>query len=75
MSVLPFASPRFFDPEAIEIMASVLQGLCGELGLTPRADRMTEILARHVIAAAQTGIRNEAAIRISVLQQFTSNPQ
>ncbi len=46
-----------------------------ELGLSARGDRLTTLVARHVIEVAQKGIRNETAIRLSLLLEFTSNPQ
>jgi hypothetical protein len=36
---------------------------------------MTEIVARHIIEAAQWGIRNDTALSLTVLQAFKSNPQ
>ncbi len=75
MSVLPFASRQVFDPEAVDVLASAFEKLCTELGLSVREDRMTELVARQVIEFAKKGIRNETAIRLSVLQEFTSNPQ
>jgi hypothetical protein len=75
MSVLAFAPHQGFDPEAINILASAFEKLCAELGLSARGDRLTELVARHVIEAAQTGMRNETAIRLTVLQEFKSDPQ
>ncbi len=59
----------------VEVLASTFEKLCSELGLSVREDRMTELVARHVIEAAQKGIRNETAIPLSVLQEFTLNPR
>jgi hypothetical protein len=72
MSVALFASHQEFDPETVEVLASAFDKICAELGLSACADRMTELVARHVIAAAQMGIRNEADIRLTVLQEFKS---
>ncbi len=52
-----------------------LAKVCAELGLSHRADRLTEFVAKHVIEAAQKGLRDEAAIRQFVLDQFKANPQ
>lgn len=75
MSVVRFTPHHAFDPETIEVLASVFERLCGQLGLTARGDRLTELVARHVIEAAKMGMRNETAIWLSVLQEFKSNPQ
>ncbi len=75
MSLLPFAPHQAFDPETTTVLASAFEKVCAELGLSARGDRMTELVARHVIEAAQKGIRDETAIRLSVLGKFKSNPQ
>jgi hypothetical protein len=75
MSVLLFAPHQALDPETTEVLASAFEKICVELGLSPRGDRLTELVARHVIEAAQKGIRDESAIRLSVLGNFKSNPQ
>jgi hypothetical protein len=76
MSILPFASEHdAFTPETTEVLAAAFEKVCAELGLSPRGDRLTELVARHVIEAAQQGMRDEAAIRRSVLDRFKSHPQ
>jgi hypothetical protein len=75
MSAFAFAPHQGFDPEAISILASVFEKLCAEFGLSSRADRLTELVARHVITAGRTGMRSETSIRAIVLQEFTANPQ
>ncbi len=75
MSVLPIAGHQAFDPETIGILASAFEKVCAEIGLSVRGDRLTELVARHVIGAAKCGMRDETAIRLSVLQKFKSNPQ
>jgi len=75
MAVIPFTPHQAFDPEAIEVMSSAFAGVCAHLGLAERDDGLTEVVARHVIEAATKGMRSETAIRVSVLEQFTSNPQ
>ncbi len=75
MSVLPFAAHQAFDPETIAVLTSAFEKLCADIGLSARGDRLTELVARHVIEAAKYGARNETAIRLTVLQEFKSNPQ
>jgi hypothetical protein len=75
MTVAQFESHYAFDPQAIEVLASAFDKLCAQLGLSAQANRMAELVAWHVIEAAKMGVRNETAIRLRVMQEFTSNPQ
>ncbi len=72
MSVAPFLRHQPFDPETIETISAAFGKICAELRLSLREDRLTEIVARKVIEAAQRGVRDETAIRITVLQEFKS---
>ena len=73
MSVLALTPDDGFDPEAVDLLASVLEKVCAELGLSPRSDRLTEVVARHVIDAAKSGLRNASAIRLHVMEQFAAD--
>jgi hypothetical protein len=75
MTIAQFEPHHAFDPEADDVLASAFEKLCAQLGLSAHADRMTELVARHVIEAAKTGMRNETAILLSAMQGFTANPQ
>ncbi len=75
MSILAFAPHQGFDPETVNTLASVFEKLCAEFGLSPRGDRLSAIVARHVIDAGKTGMRNETSICAVVMQEFTNNPQ
>jgi len=75
VSVFPLHAHSGFDPEAIEIMSSALAKVCAELGLANRSDRMTELVARHIVEAAQKGMRTEPAIHQFAVAQFKSKPQ
>ncbi len=75
MSVAPFIPHHAFDPETLDALSAALAKVCAELGLSDRADRLTEFVAKHVIEAAQKGLRDEASICQFVLDQFKTNPQ
>ncbi len=75
MSVAPFLPYHGFDPETLDALSAALAKVCAELGLSDRADRLTEFVAKHVIEAAQKGLRDEAAIRQFALDQLKANPQ
>ncbi len=75
MPITPFLRNQPFDPEIIDAMSSAFAKACDALGLSDRADTITELVARQIIEAAQRGIRNETALYLNVLQEFKSNPQ
>jgi hypothetical protein len=75
MPITPFLRHQAFDPETIQVMSSAFVKVCTSLGLADRADPLTEIVAQHIIEAAQRGIRNETALFLSVLRDFKSDPQ
>jgi hypothetical protein len=51
-----------FDPEAVDVMVGVYEKACTALGLTGRSDPITELLAKKIIEAAQTGERDPLRI-------------
>lgn len=75
MPISPFLRNQAFDPETIEVMSSAFAEACASLGLADRSDRMTELIARQIIEAAQRGIRNQTALYLSAMQEFKSRPQ
>lgn len=75
MPITPFLRNQAFDPDAIEEMSSAFAKACANLGLSDKADPITELVARHIVEAAQRGIRTETALYFSALQEFRSNPQ
>ncbi|HEU0175939.1 MAG TPA: hypothetical protein VFV58_16870 [Blastocatellia bacterium] len=75
MPITPFLHNQAFDPDAIEEMSSAFVKACANLGLANKPDQMTELVARHIIEAAQRGIRTETGLYLSALQEFRSNPQ
>jgi hypothetical protein len=52
-----------FGPEEIYCMTNAYEEALRVLGLTDRADPMTEILAKKIIEIAQTGERDPARLR------------
>jgi len=45
------------------------------LGLVDRTDPITELVARHIIKLAQSGIRTENALYLATIEEFKPNPQ
>jgi hypothetical protein len=56
-----------FDPEAITAMYAAYEQVCAELGLKPKDDRLSEIVALKIIEAAKAGAPNPAMMRLSAL--------
>jgi hypothetical protein len=56
-----------FGPEEIERMTTAYEDALRALGLTNRADPITEIVAKKIIEIAQTGERDPARIRAQAL--------
>lgn len=75
MPITPFLRHQAFDPETIEVMSSAFVKACASLGLVDQSDRMTELVARQIIEAAQRGIRNDTALYLTVMHEFKSKPQ
>jgi hypothetical protein len=58
MPVAKLLEEGAFDPDAIKVISGVFQKACQVLGLKDRGDGLTELLARKIIEAAQTGERD-----------------
>ncbi len=63
MAIYRLFQKSAFGPEEIERMTTAYEDALRVLGLTDRADPMTEILAQKIIEIAQTGERDPARIR------------
>jgi hypothetical protein len=62
MAVYRLLQNAAFGPDEIERVAIAYEGALRVLGLTDRADPMTEILAKKIIEVAQTGERDPVRI-------------
>lgn len=69
------ASSQTFDPQLIEAMARAYRGACRTLGLSMRNDAFNEMVARHLIELAQSGVRTSTALYMLTVMEFKSNPQ
>jgi len=58
-----------FDPETIQAMYSAYEDVCKVLGLTnDKNDRVTELVAMHIIEVAKAGETDRIALRDSALK-------
>ena len=64
-----------FDPAAIEAMASAYHKVCDSLGLDERHNGFAEMVAKHLIGLARSGVRTPAALYMLTMMEFKSNPQ
>jgi len=63
MAIYRLLQKSAFGPEEIERMTTAYEDALRVLGLTDRADPMTEILAKKIVEIAQTGERDPMRIR------------
>jgi hypothetical protein len=63
MAIYRLFQKSAFGPDEIDRMSTAYEDALHVLGLTDRADPMTEILAKKIIEIAQTGERDPARIR------------
>jgi hypothetical protein len=75
MPITPFLRNQAFDPELIEAMSAAFTKACTALGLSDRADPITELVARYIIECAQRGLRTETALYLSAIREFNAPPQ
>jgi hypothetical protein len=58
MPIVRLLQQSSFDPDAIEVIAGAFDIACSALGLSDRTDPLTEIIAKRIIEAAQSGERD-----------------
>jgi hypothetical protein len=75
MSITPFLRSRVFDPDLIETMSEAFRQVRSTLGLSKRVDPITEVIAKHIIEAAQRGVRTKTGLYLSAIREFRANPQ
>jgi hypothetical protein len=63
MAIYRMLQKSAFGPEEIHCMTTAYEDALRVLGLTDRADPMTEILAEKIVEIAQTGERDPERIR------------
>jgi hypothetical protein len=56
----------------IDSMSKALVGACQTLGLNPKTDPMTRVLAMRIIAEAREGVHSVALLRAAALKSLDS---
>jgi hypothetical protein len=59
-----------FEPEQVTILGEVFEDVLKSLGLVGRADPLTEMVAKAVMAVAQTGERDRLRLKQLALKAF-----
>jgi hypothetical protein len=68
MPITPFLRNQAFDPEALDAMSLAFTNVCKTLGLSDRSDKLTEIVANHVIEWAQRGVLDPIELAAATLR-------
>jgi hypothetical protein len=68
MLITPFLAGRTFEPDQITIMSTALADTCKALRLSD--DRLTPIVAQHIVDLIGRGFRNRAVIYLLTLNEF-----
>src|SRR5262245_59290368 len=75
MPVTPYLRNRAFDPELLAAMSAAFTDACNSLGIAKgRDDAVVELVASHIIEAAQRGMRLRTALYLSAMQKFQPGP-
>ena len=70
MSISPFlCDDEPFTPEDLQAMGTAFDQACAALGLTDK-DRVTRLIADHIIELAQWGLRDPEQLYVSVMREF-----
>ena len=63
-----FLGSEFFDPELIDSMSKALRGACQALGLIPKDDAATRLLAKRIIEQAREGIHDPMLLQAAAVK-------
>jgi hypothetical protein len=74
MSLTPYFRNSGFEPQQIDSMSEAFETACRYLGLSDRSDRMAEQVARHIVEAAQRGMRTPSAMFVNAIIDFKPKP-
>jgi hypothetical protein len=75
MATIPFVRDQTFEPEQINAICRAYQGVCLALGLPDRGDPLSEIVLKHLVKLAESGIRIPTTVYIETMKEFKSKPQ
>ena len=73
MPIHRFLQNGVYDPASVRILTTAFENACKVLGLRDRTDPLTELLAKKIIEAAQTGERDPARVEQLALDALRSS--
>ena len=72
VKITPFLTSRVFDEQHTAAMGVAFEKVCHTLGLAPKADPVTEHVAKAIIALAEVGERDPERLYAATLAQFNN---
>jgi hypothetical protein len=75
MAIYRIFKKKAFEPDEILILSAAYEDALSVLRLSDRQDPITEIVARKIIEAAQSGERNTRRIRDQALRELGTPPR
>jgi hypothetical protein len=72
MPISPFLQGRAFDPETTKAMGAAFESACATLGLIGKRDRATELVAKEIIDAAETGVHDADKLALVAIRKYVS---
>ena len=70
MLLRAFVHEAEFEPELLASMGIAFAAACEALGLAEKPDKVTEVVARRVIALARSGEHDPERLKAAVLETF-----
>jgi hypothetical protein len=70
MPITPFLTGQAFEPEVVDAMSVAFDAACKSLGLRPRSDPASELVAKKIVELAQRGVRDPARLSERVLHEL-----
>jgi predicted transcriptional regulator len=72
MPIRPYLQSNAFDPETVQAMGIAFEKCRQKLGLAPKRDAATEMVAKAIIALAEAGERDPERLYLGALMRFNS---
>ena len=74
MTIHPLFRKSSLGPEEIEVLARAYNDALKQLGLSPRVDRITEVVAKKAFELWQRGLRDRAKLTDRIVEDFLGLP-
>jgi hypothetical protein len=74
VTIHPLFRKSSLGPEEIEVLAGAYNDALKQLGLSPRVDRITEVVAKKAFELWQRGLRDRAKLTDGIVEDFLRLP-